>query len=119
MLFSYLLRNSLFGFVLLWCILEKKDQTEISVRLDFPLSWLRKLFFSDYGNVAKVERCHLDGSERSRIVESGTEQPTALTLDLVKKLVYWADIYLDFIAVVDYDGRNRHTIIRGDSVSKL
>lgn len=88
------------------------------MRLDFPLSCFRRLFFSDYGNVAKLERSRLDGSARSRIVESGTEQPTALTLDLVKKLVYWADVYLDFIAVVDYDGRKRHTVIRGDSVSK-
>lgn len=86
--------------------------------MDFPLSCLRKLFFSDYGSIAKLERCHLDGSERRRIVESGTEQPTALTLDLVKKLVYWADVYLDFIAVVDYDGRHRHTVIRGKSVSR-
>lgn len=80
---------------------------------------LRKLFFSDYGNVAKLERCTLDGSQRSRIVHTGMEQPTALTLDLVKELVYWADVYLDFIAVVDYDGGNRHTIIRGNSVSKI
>ncbi|XP_058238194.1 low-density lipoprotein receptor-related protein 1B-like isoform X2 [Hemibagrus wyckioides] len=78
-----------------------------------------KLFFSDYGNTAKLERCALDGSERSRIVRTGTEQPTALTLDLVKKLVYWADVYLDFIAVVDYDGGNRQMIIRGNSVSHL
>lgn len=84
---------------------------------DVPLSRLRKLFFSDYGNAAKLERCSLDGSERSRIVQTGIEQPTALTLDLVKKLVYWADVYLDFIAVVDYGGGNRQTIIRGNSVS--
>lgn len=69
--------------------------------------------------MAKLERCHLDGSERRRIVDSGTEQPTALTLDLVKKLVYWADVYLDFIAVVDYDGKNKHTIARGNLVSKI
>ncbi|XP_047676249.1 low-density lipoprotein receptor-related protein 1B-like isoform X1 [Tachysurus fulvidraco] len=78
-----------------------------------------KLFFCDYGNVAKLERCTLDGSQRSRIVHTGMEQPTALTLDLVKELVYWADVYLDVIAVVDYDGGNRHTIIRGNSVSHL
>ncbi|KAF5890990.1 low-density lipoprotein receptor-related protein 1B-like, partial [Clarias magur] len=78
-----------------------------------------KLFFSDYGSVAKLERCDLDGSSRNRIVDTGTEQPTALTLDLIKKLVYWADVYLDYIAVVDYDGGNRHTIIRGNSVSHL
>lgn len=51
------------------------------------------------------------------MVESGSEQPTALTLDLFQKLVYWADVHLDFISAVDYEGRNRHTIIRGNSVS--
>uniref|UniRef100_A0A673K1S7 Low-density lipoprotein receptor-related protein 1B-like n=1 Tax=Sinocyclocheilus rhinocerous TaxID=307959 RepID=A0A673K1S7_9TELE len=78
-----------------------------------------KLFFTDYGTVAKVERCNMDGTNRTRIVEYKTEQPTAVTLDLVKKLVYWADAYLDFIEVVDYNGKNRHTIIQGSSVSHL
>nr|XP_055074200.1 low-density lipoprotein receptor-related protein 1B-like isoform X3 [Misgurnus anguillicaudatus] len=78
-----------------------------------------KLFFTDYGTVAKVERCNMDGTNRTRIVEYKTEQPTAVTLDLVKKLVYWADAYLDYIEVVDYNGKNRHTIIQGDSVSHL
>lgn len=76
----------------------------------------RKLFFTDYGTIAKVERCNMDGTNRTRIVEYKTEQPTAVTLDLVKKLVYWADAYLDFIEVVDYNGKNRHTIIQGNSV---
>lgn len=76
----------------------------------------RKLFFTDYGTIAKVERCNMDGTNRTRIVEYKTEQPTAVTLDLVKKLVYWADAYLDFIEVVDYNGKNRHTIIQGNLV---
>lgn len=58
----------------------------------------------------------MDGTNRTKIVEYKTEQPTAVTLDLVKKLVYWADAYLDFIEVVDYNGKNRHTIIQGNSV---
>uniref|UniRef100_A0A8C2AJR3 Low density lipoprotein receptor-related protein 1Ba n=1 Tax=Cyprinus carpio TaxID=7962 RepID=A0A8C2AJR3_CYPCA len=78
-----------------------------------------KLFFTDYGTVAKVERCNMDGTNRTRIVEYKTEQPTAVTLDLVKKLVYWADAYLDFIEVVDYNGKNRHMVIQGNSVSHL
>lgn len=76
----------------------------------------RKLFFTDYGTVAKVERCNMDGTNRTKIVEYKTEQPTAVTLDLVKKLVYWSDAYLDFIEVVDYNGKNRQTIVRGNSV---
>uniref|UniRef100_A0A674BZM8 LDL receptor related protein 1B n=1 Tax=Salmo trutta TaxID=8032 RepID=A0A674BZM8_SALTR len=77
------------------------------------------LFFTDYGNVAKVERCHMDGTNRTRLVDYKTEQPTAVALDLVKKLVYWADSYLDYIEVVDYNGKNRHAIIQRSQVSYI
>lgn len=61
----------------------------------------------------------MDGQRRSRIVDTKIEQPYAITLDLVTKLVYWADVYLDYIEVVDYEGRNRHTVIHGRDVSTL
>ena len=77
----------------------------------------RMLFFTDYGNVAKVERCNMDGTNRTRLVDYKIEQPTAVALDVVKKLVYWADAYLDYIDVVDYQGGNRHTVIHGSQVS--
>lgn len=77
----------------------------------------RMMFFTDYGNVAKVERCNMDGTNRSRLVDYKIEQPTAVALDVVKKLVYWADAYLDYIDVVDYHGKNRHSIIHGTQVS--
>ncbi|TKS67473.1 Prolow-density lipoprotein receptor-related protein 1 [Collichthys lucidus] len=77
------------------------------------------LFFTDYGNMAKVERCNMDGTNRTRLVDYKIEQPTAVALDVVKKLVYWADAYLDYIDVVDYNGRNRHTIIHGSQVSYI
>uniref|UniRef100_A0A669BG50 LDL receptor related protein 1B n=1 Tax=Oreochromis niloticus TaxID=8128 RepID=A0A669BG50_ORENI len=77
------------------------------------------LFFTDYGNVAKVERCNMDGTNRTRLVDYKIEQPTAVALDVVKKLVYWADAYLDYIDVVDYQGKNRHTIIHGSQVSYI
>lgn len=77
----------------------------------------RMLFITDYGNVAKLERCNMDGSNRTRLVDYKIEQPTAVALDMIKKLVYWADAYLDYIDVVDYHGRNRHTIIHGIQVS--
>lgn len=75
------------------------------------------LFFTDYGSVAKVERCTMDGTNRTRLVDYKIEQPTAVALDVVKKLVYWADAYLDYIDVVDYHGKNRHNIIHGSQVS--
>uniref|UniRef100_A0A3Q2ZLM4 EGF-like domain-containing protein n=1 Tax=Hippocampus comes TaxID=109280 RepID=A0A3Q2ZLM4_HIPCM len=75
------------------------------------------MFFTDYGNVAKVERCNMDGTNRTRLVDYKIEQPTAVALDVVKRLVYWADAYLDYIDVVDYQGKNRHNIFQGSQVS--
>ncbi len=75
------------------------------------------LFFTDYGIQAKLERCNMDGTNRTRLVDYKVERPTAVALDLVKKLVYWADAYLDYIEMVDYNGKNRHTIIQGYQVS--
>ncbi|XDV30204.1 hypothetical protein PO909_033171 [Leuciscus waleckii] len=77
------------------------------------------LFFTDYGNTAKLERCNMDGTNRTRLVDYKVERPTAVALDLVKKLVYWADAYLDYIEMVDYNGKNRHTIIQGYQVAHL
>lgn len=58
----------------------------------------------------------MDGMNRTWIVDSKIEQPTALALDLINKYVYWVDIYLDSVEVVDYQGRKRHTIIKGRQV---
>uniref|UniRef100_A0A3P9M179 Low density lipoprotein receptor-related protein 1Bb n=1 Tax=Oryzias latipes TaxID=8090 RepID=A0A3P9M179_ORYLA len=75
------------------------------------------MFFTDYGNAAKIERCNMDGTNRTRLVDHRIEQPTAVALDVIKKLVYWADAYLDYIDVVDYQGKNRHTVIHGSQVT--
>lgn len=55
----------------------------------------------------------MDGQNRTKLVDSKIVFPHGITLDLVSKLVYWADAYLDYIEVVDYEGKNRHTIIQG------
>lgn len=73
----------------------------------------RKVFFTDYGQIPKVERCDMDGQNRTKLIDSKIVFPHGITLDLVSKLVYWADAYLDYIEVVDYEGKNRHTIIQG------
>lgn len=77
----------------------------------------RKVFFTDYGQIPKVERCDMDGQNRTKLVDSKIVFPHGITLDLVNRLVYWADAYLDYIEVVDYEGKNRHTIIQGLLVS--
>lgn len=59
----------------------------------------------------------MDGTNRTQLVDYRIELPTAVALDVVRKLVYWADAYLDYIDVVDYDGKNRHSIVHGSKVS--
>lgn len=83
------------------------------------LSAPRKVFFTDYGQIPKVERCDMDGQNRTKLVDSKIVFPHGITLDLVSRLVYWADAYLDYIEVVDYEGKGRQTIIQGILVRPL
>lgn len=55
----------------------------------------------------------MDGQNRTKLVDSKIVFPHGITLDLVSRLVYWADAYLDYIEVVDYEGKGRQTIIQG------
>lgn len=86
-----------------------------SLTLCFPSALPRhsKVFFTDYGSTPRVERCDMDGQNRTKLVDSKIVFPHGITLDLVNRMVYWADAYLDYIEVVDYEGKNRHTIIQG------
>lgn len=61
----------------------------------------------------------MDGQNRTKLVDTKIVFPHGITLDLVNRLVYWADAYLDYIEVVDYEGKNRHTIIQGVLVSEI
>ncbi|XP_030279710.1 low-density lipoprotein receptor-related protein 1-like isoform X1 [Sparus aurata] len=78
-----------------------------------------KVFFTDYGSTPRVERCDMDGQNRTKLVDSKIVFPHGITLDLVNRMVYWADAYLDYIEVVDYEGKNRHTIIQGLLIEHL
>lgn len=39
------------------------------------------LFWTDWGNIAKIERSHLDGSERKVLINTDLGWPNGLTLD--------------------------------------
>jgi len=41
------------------------------------------MFWSDWGEVPKIERAGLDGSHRAAIVSENVKWPNGLTLDLV------------------------------------
>jgi len=75
------------------------------------------LFWADRGRSPKIERVHLDGSNRRVLVNETIFFTTGLTLDYLEKKVYWCDSRLDTIERMDYDGKNR--VILLDSKSGL
>ncbi|XP_057340651.1 low-density lipoprotein receptor-related protein 6 [Microplitis mediator] len=72
------------------------------------------MFWTDWGDSPKIEKAAMDGDPDSRetIVHDDIFWPNALTADYENELLYWADGRLKFIAVVDYSGKNRRTIIK-------
>jgi low density lipoprotein-related protein 2 len=79
------------------------------------------LFFADMGNVLenarlqgpKIERASMDGTVRQVIVKDKLLAPVALTIDTIKKRLYWADRKYDHIETCDYYGRRRFIVASG------
>lgn len=77
------------------------------------------LFFADSGNSnnrvqgPKIERASLDGSIRKVIVKDKLLAPVAITLDLIKKRIFWADRKYDHVETCDYFGSRRYIVASG------
>lgn len=93
------------------------EKTLIKVGLDEPRAiavnpqegWM---YWSDWGNEGRIERAGMDGSQRKTLVSFQVKWPNGLTLDLVRRRLYWVDAKLNMISSVDFDGRNRETVLR-------
>uniref|UniRef100_A0A224X518 Putative nidogen n=1 Tax=Panstrongylus lignarius TaxID=156445 RepID=A0A224X518_9HEMI len=74
------------------------------------------MFWTDWGEVPKIERAGMNGDPQTRrvIVTNKIFWPNGLTADYKLKRLYWLDGRLRFIDVMDYDGRNRRTITEKD-----
>ncbi|XP_058789142.1 low-density lipoprotein receptor-related protein 6 [Phymastichus coffea] len=71
------------------------------------------MFWTDWGDVPKIERAAMNGDPTTRkvIVSDDIFWPNGLTVDYENELVYWVDGRYKFIAVMDYNGRNRRKIV--------
>ncbi|XP_033324031.1 low-density lipoprotein receptor-related protein 6 [Megalopta genalis] len=71
------------------------------------------LFWTDWGDVPKIERAAMNGdpSTREVIISEDIFWPNGLTVDYESELVYWVDGRLKFIAVMDYYGKNRRKVV--------
>lgn len=67
----------------------------------------RFMYWTDWGEVPKIERAGMDGSNRFVIINTEIYWPNGLTLDYEERKLYWADAKLNFIHKSDLDGTNR------------
>ncbi|KAL0901716.1 hypothetical protein ABMA27_006898 [Loxostege sticticalis] len=74
------------------------------------------MYWTDWGQVPKIERAGLDGSHRQTIVSYDVKWPNGLTLDLVRKRVYWVDAKMNTISSCNYDGSARRVILYSTDV---
>ncbi|KAB0803781.1 hypothetical protein PPYR_00751 [Photinus pyralis] len=104
---------------LAWCniLLEHKLSKPRAIALDATKGYM---FFTKWGHTAPMlERCKLDGLERTPLVVHKIVYPYGVAVDFPTSHVYWVDTYLDYVERIDYNGENRRTIMKGFPVQNL
>lgn len=59
----------------------------------------RYMYWTDWGEVPKIERADLDGLERVVMVNTSLGWPNGLALDYDERKIYWGDAKTDMIEV--------------------
>lgn len=57
------------------------------------------MYWTDWGEVPKIERADLDGTERLVMVNTSLGWPNGLALDYQERRIYWGDAKTDKIEV--------------------
>ncbi|XP_064603510.1 low-density lipoprotein receptor-related protein 6-like isoform X2 [Liolophura sinensis] len=94
--------------VLFW---EDLDQPR-AIALD-PLNGY--MYWTDWGEMPKIERAGMDGNPLSRqvIVNTNIHWPNGLTLDYEDSKIFWVDAKLVYINSCNFDGSDRRAVIEG------
>ena len=64
------------------------------------------MFWTEIGNVVKIERAGMDGSERKAVVNSSLGWPGGVAVDAISDRVYWTDERLKSIGSATLDGED-------------
>ena len=72
----------------------------------------RYMFWTDWGQDAKIERATLSGDGRTSIVTSDVVHPNGIVIDFSSNKLFWVDSVQDYIATADYNGKNRKEIFQ-------
>ena len=76
------------------------------------------MFWTDWGENARIERAGMDGNENSRevIVQQDMMWPNGLAIDYYSELLFWVDGKMHTMSSCDFLGGNRRTIINSNSI---
>ncbi|KAK7483330.1 hypothetical protein BaRGS_00025390 [Batillaria attramentaria] len=90
-------------------------KTIINTNLDQPRAIVLDtmngvMFWTDWGEPAKIERANYDGSDRRTLHSYFLALPNGLAVDLQNNLMYWVDAGTDLVECSDLDGNNRKQI---------
>ncbi|KAM9843140.1 low density lipoprotein receptor a [Aulostomus maculatus] len=69
------------------------------------------VYWTDWGNPAKIERGGLNGGDRMALVTDNIVWPNGITLDLLNQRLYWVDSKLHTLSSIDVQGGGRRTLI--------
>lgn len=74
------------------------------MRIQSSIFLTRLMFWTEIGNVVKIERAGMDGSERRAVVNSSLGWPGGVAVDTIFDRVYWTDERLRAIGSATLDG---------------
>ena len=69
------------------------------------------MFWTDWGEIPKVERASMDGKDRVVVIDTGLGEPYGITVDYEFNRIYWTDNGEDRIEFSDYDGGGRTVLV--------
>nr|XP_019967504.1 PREDICTED: low-density lipoprotein receptor-related protein 6-like [Paralichthys olivaceus] len=72
------------------------------------------MYWTDWGEIPKIERAGMDGTNRSMIIDKEIYWPNGLTLDYSQQKLYWADAKHNFIHRSNLDGSSREVVVKGE-----
>ena len=77
----------------------------------------RYMYWSDWGNEARIERAGMDGSNRTILHNTDLIWPNGITIDYENQILYWIDASLDTLEYSNVDGTGRTLLNQGGEIA--
>lgn len=69
------------------------------------------MYWSDWGDKPRIERAHMDGTNRIQIASDNLTYPNGLAVDHAAGKIYWTDGGSKSIICANFNGSNRKVIL--------